>query len=570
MAVYNYIDNTGVITVDAAAIQQDVENEYKAVFGADLVVTPNTPQGLLIYAEVLARIALAENNAQLANQINPNLAGGVFLDSVMALTNPYGRLPPLQSIAYATIQGTPGTVIPSGSIVSETGSGNANEFYTLIDVTIPSVGSISNVQFNSVVYGAIPAAATTLTNIVTAVLGWTNVLNPAAATLGRAQQSDLDARLYRLNALATQGASTAQAITSEILSTTNAASVTLLENPTGSPLTVNGVTLAANSIYVCVVDTVAADQGTNSEVAAVITGIPAVVQTGTLTASSVTVTGLSDTSLLTVGWSVIGTPSVSGVPSGATIATIVDSTTITLSVAATLSGSESLSFNYIIPAGSQAYTDGTNYVFQTLANVSIPASGTLSPVLFQAVQTGPIPVPVGSLTHIVTPVTGWTTVNNTITEARGLSSTVAQAMVAKKSAGCGFNNGSGTNISTVVDVPYSGQLMTVLYDVAISVPINVLVNIKVLTSVQDATTAVQTALIAYATGQIDGIAGLTVGQNVSAFELAGAITSQYPSIYVQSLYIAKNPTTPTVSTEIAITPYQIATLATGNITVNLV
>lgn len=564
MAVYNYINNTGVITVDAATIQQDVENEYKAVFGADLVVTPNTPQGLLISAEVLARIALAENNAQLANQINPNLAGGVFLDSVMALTNPYGRLPPLQSIAYATLQGTAGTVIPAGSIVSETGSGNANQFYTLIDVTIPAGGSALNVQFNSVVYGAIPAAATTLTNIVTAVLGWTNVSNPAAATLGRAQQSDLDARLYRLNTLATQGASTAQAITSEILSTTNAASVTLLENPTGSPLTVNGVTLAANSIYVCVVDTVAADQGTYSEVAAVITGIPAVVQTGVLN-STINVTGLTDTSLLTIGWSVTGT----GIPDGTTIAALPTGTTLTLSQAATVSSSQSLSFNYIIPAGSQASTtDG--YVFQTLGNVSIPASGTLDPVLFQALQTGPIPVPVGSLTTIVTPVTGWTTVNNTITEAQGLSSTVAQAMVAKKSAGCGFNNGSGTNISTVVDVPYSGQLMTVLYDVAVSVPINVLVNIKVLTSVQDATTAVQTALIAYATGQIDGIAGLTVGQNVSAFELAGAITSQYPSIYVQSLYIAKNPTTPTVSTEIAITPYQIATLATGNITVNLV
>ena len=565
MAVYNYINNTGVITVDAATIQTDVENEYKNVFGADLVVTPNTPQGLLITAEVLARIALAENNAQLANQINPNLAGGVFLDAIMALTNPYGRLPPLQSIVYATLNGTPGTVIPAGSIVAETGSGNANQFYTLVDVTIPSGGAALNVQFNSVVYGAVPATANTLSDIVTAVLGWDTVSASTAAILGRAEQSDLDARLYRLNTLSTQGASTAQAITSQILSTTNTSSVTLLENPTGSPLSVRGVTLAANSIYVCVVDTVDADQGTNSEVAATITGDAAIVQTGTLNAT-VNVTGLTDTTGMMVGWSVIGT----GIASGTTIAALpVDTTTLTLSQAATLSGSESLSFNYIIPAGSQASTtDG--YVFQTLANVSIPASGTLSPVLFQAIQTGPIPVPIGSLTTIVTPVTGWDTVDNTITEARGLSSNVAQAMVAKKSAGCGFNNGSGTNISTVVDVPYSGQLMTVLYDVAINVPINVLVNIKVLTSVQDATTAVQNALIAYATGQIDGIAGLTVGQNVSAFELAGAITSQYPAIYVQSLYIAKNPTTPTVSTEIAITPYQIATLATGNITVNLV
>jgi hypothetical protein len=431
-------------------------------------------------------------------------------------------------------------------------------------VTIPSGGSELNVQLNSVVYGAIPCAANTLTNIVTAVLGWTSCTNTNAAILGRPEQSDLEARLYRLNTLATQGASTAQAITSEILRTTNTSSVTFLENPTNSTATVKGVSMTAHSIYVCVVHTVDADQGTFSEVAATITGIAAVIQTGVLN-GTVNVTGLTDTSLLTIGWSVTGT----GIADGTTIAALpVDTTTLTLSQAATLSGSQSLSFNYIIPAGSQASTtDG--YVFQTIADVSIPASGTLD-VLFQALQTGPIPVQVGALDTIVTPVTGWTTVDNSVAGALGLSSNVAEAIVAKKSAGAGFNNGSGTNISTVVEVPYSGQLMTVLYDVAEQVPINVIATVKILTSVQDVVTAVQTALINYATGQIDGIAGLTVGQNVSAFELAGAITSQYPAIYVQSLYIAKTPTTPTVPTEIAIAAWEIATLAVGHITVNVV
>ncbi len=564
MAVYNYINNTGVITVDAAAIQQDVENEYKAVFGADLIVTPNTPQGLLISAEVLARIALAENNAQLANQINPNLAGGVFLDSVMALTNPYNRQPALQSIVFATLAGTPGTVIPAGSIVSETGSGDANEFYTLVDVTIPAGGSATNVQFNSVEYGPIPCATGLLTVIVTAVLGWTGVSNSTAAVLGRLAQSDLDARLYRLNTLATQGASTAQAITSELLRLSNVSSVTFLENTANTTTTISGVSMAPHSIYVCVDDTVAADLGTPSEVAATITGIPAVVQTGVLN-STVNVTGLSDTSLLTIGWSVTGT----GIPSGTTIAALPTGTTLTLSQAATVSSSQSLSFNYIIPAGSQASTtDG--YVFQTLANVSIPASGTLSPVIFQAIQTGPIPVPIGSLTTIVTPVTGWTTVNNTIAGAIGLSSPIAQAIVAKKSAGAAFNNGSGTNVSTVVDVPYSGQLMTVLFDVAEQVAISVIVTVKVLTSIQDAETATKNAIIAYATGNIDGIAGLTIGQAVSAFELAGAVTSQYPSIYVQNLYIARSPTAPTSSAELPMAVYEIATIALGGITVNVV
>lgn len=498
MPVYNYINETGVITVDAAVIEQQVQDEFRTIFGSDLVVTPNTPQGMLIEAETLARIAVAENNAKLANQINPNISGGVFLDGVMSLTNPFNRLPALQSTVFVTVSGIAGTVIPAGSLVSETGSGDDFQYYTANELTIPESGSLTNTVFNSVDYGPIPCAVNTLTNIVTPVLGWENVTNVTSAVLGRLRQSDSEARIYRQNTLATQGASTAQAITSEVLRIGAVRSVSFLENTANSTQTIDGVSMVAKSIYLCVEDPSAADLGTRSEVSAVITGTP-------------------------------GT---------------------------------------VIPAGSQASSNG--YIFQTLAEVTIPGGGTLDPVLFQAVQTGQIPVPVNSLTVIVTPVSGWTTVNNTITASIGFPSPIAQAIVAKKSAGAAFNNGPGTNISTVVNVPYSGQLMTVLFDEALQVQIAVLANIKILTSVQNATQAVQDALIAYANGQIDGVAGLTVGQSVSAFELAGAIMTLNPGIYVQSLYISIPPASPTSSAEISIGKYQIAKILRGNIIVNVV
>ena len=501
MATYNYINETGVITVDAASIELEVQNEYKAIFGADLVVTANTPQGMLITAETLARVAVAENNAKLANQINPNLAGGVFLDGVIALTNPFNRLPALQSLVFVDISGTPGTVIPAGSLASETGSGDSNQFYTAVELTIPESGLLEDIVFTSVEYGPIPCALSpspTLTVIVTPVLGWENIANVTTAVLGRLEQSDSQARLYRLNTLATQGASTAQAITSEVMRIGAVSSVSILENTANSTVTIEGVPMVAKSIYVCVNDTSAADLGTRSEVAAVITGTP-------------------------------GT---------------------------------------VIPAGSKASSNG--YQFQTLVSVTIPAGGTIDPVLFQAVDTGQIPVPVNSLTVIVTPVAGWSTVNNTITAAIGLPSPIAQAIVAKKSAGAAFNNGPGTHVATIVNVPYSGQLMTVLFDLALPVQIVVLANIKILTSVQNATQAVQNAIVAYANGQIDGVAGLTINQNVSAFELAGAVMTLNPGIYVQSLYISVSPASPTSSVEIPIGRYQIASINASNIIVNVV
>ncbi|MBP3932282.1 MAG: hypothetical protein J6D44_00175, partial [Pseudomonas sp.] len=86
MADYNYIVSTGVIVPDTASLRSEVEAEYKSVLGADLPVTPETPQGVLITAEVESRDGMVRNNAELANQINPDIAGGVWLDAIWALT----------------------------------------------------------------------------------------------------------------------------------------------------------------------------------------------------------------------------------------------------------------------------------------------------------------------------------------------------------------------------------------------------------------------------------------------------------------------------------------------------
>jgi len=63
-------------------------------------------------------------------------------------------------------------------------------------------------------------------------------------------------------------------------------------------------------------------------------------QTGVLTSTDTEVTGLQDTSLLTVGMKVTGT----GIAGSTTIASITDSTTIELSIAATATGSQTLTF----------------------------------------------------------------------------------------------------------------------------------------------------------------------------------------------------------------------------------
>lgn len=258
MSDYQYLTQTGTVVPDTATILADVQAEYIAAFGADLIVTPDTPQGVLITAEALARVAVINNNAALANQINPNIAGGVFLDAIMALTG-IQRTPQSKTfVEDVALTGVAGTVIPEGS-QAKTAAGDL--FASAADVTLDGAGE-GTVDFYSVSYGPIPCDASALNNIVSAVLGWETVDNPDAGTLGATTQSDQAARALRKNTLAFNGISLAEAITSALYATEGVTSLTFQENVTAATVTLNGITMVAHSVYACV------DGGTNTDVAA--------------------------------------------------------------------------------------------------------------------------------------------------------------------------------------------------------------------------------------------------------------------------------------------------------------
>ena len=184
MARYDYVTANGVIVPDVSDILTDVENEYEAILGDDFVTDPQTPEGVLISTEANSREALARNNAQLANQINPNQAGGVFLDALWALLGG-ARNPATRSIVEVTITGVAGTVIPQFSIAEtdQVDPDDRIQFRSQIVVTIPMSGSVT-ATFESVDTGPQAASANTLTRIVDSVLGWESITNPAQAALG--------------------------------------------------------------------------------------------------------------------------------------------------------------------------------------------------------------------------------------------------------------------------------------------------------------------------------------------------------------------------------------------------
>lgn len=258
MADYDYINSSGTVVPDTSTLQAEVVAEYRNALGQDLIVAANTPQGVLITAEVLARSTVVRNNAALANQINPNLAGGVFLDAILALTGDQRDAATYSTIADAEVTGVPGVVIPAGSQAS---LADGTLFETVSDVTLDGLG-MGTADFQAVEPGPIAAASNTLTEIVSAVLGWETVTNPNAATPGTDVQSDQSARAERRNKLALQGVALPEAILSGLYATAGVRSATFRENVELTTEVIDGITLVGKSIWACV------DGGTDAAVAA--------------------------------------------------------------------------------------------------------------------------------------------------------------------------------------------------------------------------------------------------------------------------------------------------------------
>ncbi|MCQ9426670.1 hypothetical protein NRB16_24425 [Pseudomonas sp. LJDD11] len=249
MASFQFITSNGVIVPDTADIREEVISQWKAAFGQDLDVSPETPQGVMITAEIEARDSVARNNADLANQINPDLAGGVFLDGIWSLMGGGRRQATRSLISGVVLGGQAGTDILAGARAAVEGTGALFELLT--SVTLGTDGR-ALATFRAIDYGPITVSAGQLNAIVTGVLGWETISNPADAVTGRLEESDIAARRRRRQTLGLQSVALPEAIISRLYDTEGVRSLVFRENYTDLPLHIDGVVLKPHSIYVCV------------------------------------------------------------------------------------------------------------------------------------------------------------------------------------------------------------------------------------------------------------------------------------------------------------------------------
>lgn len=251
MANYEYVVATGLLVPDTADLLEEVKDEWRATYGADVILEPETSQGAIIVQDTEVRDATVRNNVAVANQINPDYSGGIFLDAVWALTRGSRRGATRSTIPGVTLGGQNGTTVPAGS--AATAQANGERFLTTTTVVIGEfVPGLATVDFIAENYGPIGVTPGGLNGVASGVLGWETVSNPFAAVPGKLAESDIAGRRRRRLTLALQSVAMPEAIISALYNIDEVDSLTFRENIASTTEVIDGITMIPHSIWVCV------------------------------------------------------------------------------------------------------------------------------------------------------------------------------------------------------------------------------------------------------------------------------------------------------------------------------
>lgn len=233
---YNYLTGSGVIVPDTSTILTDVQNEWKDVFGEDLSVAPETPQGRIIEMIARGRVFTLQAIAATSNMLNLDKAYGFVLDDIGSLFQ-IQRKSATYTTTQITMSGVVNTIIPAGTrLRSDAGYIFLNDE----EYQIGSNGSVTG-TFRAQESGDIPAEYGTITTIIDSVDGLETVVNNANATVGEEQESDEEFRHRIKESLNINSTSVLSAIKSSVANIENVRQVKAYENPTGTASILNDI-----------------------------------------------------------------------------------------------------------------------------------------------------------------------------------------------------------------------------------------------------------------------------------------------------------------------------------------
>lgn len=218
-------------------IRREFESSQHSLISPEWEVELDSPTGQLNHIIADHEAQVWEALSELATAMDPDAAGGRFLDNIASITKTF-RNGETHSLVTLEMVVAPGQTIAAGELFSGTSDGSP-QWASLAAVTNSGGANATfSVAAEAIDPGPVEAAQGTITVAVDSPTGLISVTNPEDASLGSGVETDAALRTRREVELGSLGKSYLDAIRAALLKLDGMESVSVFENT--SILEVNG------------------------------------------------------------------------------------------------------------------------------------------------------------------------------------------------------------------------------------------------------------------------------------------------------------------------------------------
>lgn len=233
----NYIDKDGLHTQTITEIKEQLTSAYKGIYGDDITVDSDTPDGQRINIEAQAKADVLDYSKQIYNSFDVDTVIGTAQDRLYKINNVYRQNADYTFVAVnvtidrpVTLQGLDENVSSangSGYTVSDEIGTN---FILVNSVTLTNAGTYE-LEFRAEKIGAVDVSPNTITNMVTVIAGVTGVVNLGKQYItGNTQETDAQFRIRRNRSTAISGQGFYDSLEGQILSIPTVTAAVVYEN----------------------------------------------------------------------------------------------------------------------------------------------------------------------------------------------------------------------------------------------------------------------------------------------------------------------------------------------------
>ncbi|KAJ4851806.1 baseplate J/gp47 family protein [Xylella fastidiosa] len=222
-----------------------LQEGFRSIYGNDINVDPDSPDGQLIGLIAQIKADLEELGTDIHRQLDPDYASGAWLEQRVAYAGLTRRRASYSYLRNVTLMGTPDASIPAGYVVSDP---NRCRWQLVSPVRLDATGH-AHADFRSDTLGRFDVPAHTVLTIETVALGWDRAITTEDAEAGAEEEHDAALRARFFKSRAKTSTNNADSIQATLWGLPDVRHVVCLENFTD---TVDAAGVPAHGINVIV------------------------------------------------------------------------------------------------------------------------------------------------------------------------------------------------------------------------------------------------------------------------------------------------------------------------------